>query len=149
MEPSRRIAWDHLRVAIPSFVTIVLVPYWTHYGIFVGMLVDGFLGLVLRFFSCTASGTPERTPQISHALSCLSVSVGLSETEKLQRARQLLHDLGPPPTNRARSETWEIDLRLSLARYIEGTQSMLNGRTMSRPGSSSNLAMSLHSERPA
>jgi len=46
MEPSRSIAWDNLRVAIPSFFTIVLIPHAIHNGIFVGIMVDILFGFV-------------------------------------------------------------------------------------------------------
>merc|ERR1740121_2735561 len=46
MEPSRSIAWDNLRVAIPSFFTIVLIPHAIHNGILVGIMADILFGLV-------------------------------------------------------------------------------------------------------
>uniref|UniRef100_A0A7S2J814 SLC26A/SulP transporter domain-containing protein n=1 Tax=Zooxanthella nutricula TaxID=1333877 RepID=A0A7S2J814_9DINO len=45
MAPCRSIDWDNLRVAIPSFLTMTVVPftYSIHTGIIAGILMDGFL----------------------------------------------------------------------------------------------------------
>eukprot|EP00429_Kryptoperidinium_foliaceum_P055417 CAMPEP_0176086958 /NCGR_PEP_ID=MMETSP0120_2-20121206/43530_1 /TAXON_ID=160619 /ORGANISM="Kryptoperidinium foliaceum, Strain CCMP 1326" /LENGTH=621 /DNA_ID=CAMNT_0017420793 /DNA_START=102 /DNA_END=1964 /DNA_ORIENTATION=+ len=49
MEPSRSIAWDNLRVGLPSFLAITLIPHSIHHGIVTGIVVDMLLGLAERF----------------------------------------------------------------------------------------------------
>merc|ERR1711933_81035 len=64
MEPCRSITWNNLREGIPSFVTVLVVPYWTHRGILAGILVDLLLGWLCRIFqpACdVASGAPMET----------------------------------------------------------------------------------------
>jgi len=48
MAPCRYIQWDDLRVALPSFLTMTVVPftYSIHGGIIAGIIVDHFLTLV-------------------------------------------------------------------------------------------------------
>merc|ERR1719461_664107 len=48
MAPCRYICWDDLRVALPAFLTMTVVPftYSIHGGIIAGMFVDHFLSLV-------------------------------------------------------------------------------------------------------
>jgi len=50
MAPCRYICWDDLRVALPAFLTMTVVPftYSIHGGIIAGMFVDHFLSLVTR-----------------------------------------------------------------------------------------------------
>lgn len=175
MEPSRSIAWDNLRVAIPSFLAITLIPHSIHHGIVTGIIVDMLLGLVERF-KRRPEESPDREEELSarirellghshapgrqlggaggaisrggpllagegspisprllvagplkarrlptpHAL--VSVGIGLKETEKIERARELLRDLGPPVTGMQASETWEMVLRKSLEMYLDGMQ---------------------------
>jgi len=48
MAPCRYILWDDLRIALPSFLTMTVVPftYSIHGGIIAGIVVDHFLSLV-------------------------------------------------------------------------------------------------------
>mmetsp|Transcript_44131 Transcript_44131/g.105620 ORF Transcript_44131/g.105620 Transcript_44131/m.105620 type:complete len:215 (-) Transcript_44131:53-697(-) len=145
MEPSRSIAWNNMRIAIPSFVTIMLVPLSIHHGITAGVVLDVVLGLIGRLtrkaaaeqppsqepFPTGAFGRhgPEPRPEQRPAKlqSLLFVGIGLQEREKVERAKQLLADLGPPCTGMRASETWEIALRQALQSYVEGMQLELDG----------------------
>eukprot|EP00928_Gymnodinium_smaydae_P018560 TRINITY_DN17064_c0_g2_i1.p1 TRINITY_DN17064_c0_g2~~TRINITY_DN17064_c0_g2_i1.p1 ORF type:complete len:608 (-),score=152.37 TRINITY_DN17064_c0_g2_i1:125-1948(-) len=136
MEPSRNIAWGNLRVAIPSFLTILLVPFWIHQGMFVGIALDIMLCLAtwlsrgrrlegMAADTTTSGGDAstgalqkEQRPSTPHSF--LSASAGLKEAEKVERAQQLLLDLGPPCTGMRASETWEMALRHALELYIDG-----------------------------
>jgi len=137
MEPSRGIAWNDLRVAIPSFVTIMLMPLSIHRGISAGIFLDVILGLMTRISEVAGAtkredtpATPARaerqsfTPLLEKRLpmphSFVFTGNGLKETEKVERVRQLLHDLGPPCTGMQASETWEIALRQGLETYLDG-----------------------------
>merc|ERR1711907_826096 len=53
MAPCAGIDWNNLRVAIPSFVTVTVVPftYSIHNGIIAGVLVDLFLGCLCNAHS--------------------------------------------------------------------------------------------------
>lgn len=48
MAPCQFIAWSDLRVALPSFITMTVVPftYSIHNGIIAGLVVDSWLGLI-------------------------------------------------------------------------------------------------------
>lgn len=63
MAPCSRIDWDDLRVAIPSFVTMTVVPftYSIHTGIIAGILMD----LFLAFTSKALKGPPENAEATS------------------------------------------------------------------------------------
>jgi len=142
MDPCRSIAWNNMRIAIPSFVTIMLVPLSIHHGITAGIVLDvglGFIARLARKASAEQTVTPERTlagtgrhgstpreqrPPTPHSLSF--VGVGLQEAEKVERAKQLLLDLGPPCTGMRASDTWEIALRQALQTYMEGMRSQLD-----------------------
>jgi len=76
MAPCRGIDWDNLRVAIPSFLTITVVPftYSIHNGIIAGILMDMFLDYMpkskeeeIEEERLSKQGTPRRklslTPQ--------------------------------------------------------------------------------------
>lgn len=147
MDPSRTIAWNNLRVAIPSFVTIMLMPMSVHHGITAGILMDVLLGrldaLLARVprllkgggASGPARGPPTPTrPERHRLLSDVDLlfptpqsfapmgAIGgrLKEAEKVERVRQLLNDLGPPCSGMMASETWEIALRQALQSYLSG-----------------------------
>lgn len=177
MEPSRSIAWDDLRVSIPCFLAITLVPHSIHSGMTAGIVVDCLLGFVARwrreepaaaaapppaaaeegqapqeaaavaarggaaaggavggalggaFAAAMAaapapvgrhSNSPYKEKRLATPHSMVSVGVGLKDAEKLERVRELLHDLGPPCTGMRASETWEIALRRALETYLEG-----------------------------
>eukprot|EP00401_Gymnodinium_catenatum_P014272 CAMPEP_0117596732 /NCGR_PEP_ID=MMETSP0784-20121206/74474_1 /TAXON_ID=39447 /ORGANISM="" /LENGTH=507 /DNA_ID=CAMNT_0005399043 /DNA_START=251 /DNA_END=1770 /DNA_ORIENTATION=- len=134
MEPCRRIAWDNLRVAIPSFVVILVVPYRMHIGISGGIFLDLFLGFIsqcsqLAHHTSAENAEADPTPWIrGPAPHAVTASSGLTEKEKVEWAMQLLRDLGPPCSNRHRPETWEIALRQALDLYIHGMQSVLADR---------------------
>eukprot|EP00408_Alexandrium_pacificum_P032636 CAMPEP_0171288116 /NCGR_PEP_ID=MMETSP0790-20130122/69932_1 /TAXON_ID=2925 /ORGANISM="Alexandrium catenella, Strain OF101" /LENGTH=137 /DNA_ID=CAMNT_0011757721 /DNA_START=68 /DNA_END=481 /DNA_ORIENTATION=- len=137
-----------MRVAIPSFVTIMLVPLSVHHGITAGIVLDLFLGGIARVAQKATEehtpsperppaamgrrGAPVRPEQRQQARPQASqgplvfVSTGLKEAEKVERAKQLLTDLGPPCTGMRASDTWEIALRQALQTYVEGMRPQLD-----------------------
>jgi len=139
MEPSRSIAWDNLRVAIPCFLTITLVPHSIHNGMIAGIASDVLLGLMSRLTeglfdqgpaatqdlpvaSAASGGAPvvkDKRCWTPHSFGYLGI--GLKETEKVERVRELLQDLGPPDNIGSQaSDTWEITLRRALETYLDG-----------------------------
>lgn len=134
MEPCRRISWDRLRVAIPSFVIITVVPYSFHMGFVAGLVLDQILGLVIR---AKESERREHDPPSANWVDqspkdllvsmphCASQHMELTTLEKFERAVQFLRDLGPPCTNKQRTETWEMALRQALSSYLDGMQAVI------------------------
>merc|ERR1719223_1568629 len=61
MAPCRGIDWDNLRAAIPSFITMTVVPftYSIHTGILAGILMDMFLNLCSKPFQGKEQKAPE------------------------------------------------------------------------------------------
>jgi len=178
MEPSRSIAWDNLRVAIPSFVAIVLVPHAMHNGLLVSIFVDILFGLAAtsqqwcsgawlhwcggvveeaelvgellpsscgepesrvaaanptlgRGPACRASSEPpvatwksswntKASKHLATPHSWISPTIGLKDTDKIDRVRELLQDLGPADNILQASHTWDSLLRRALEQYLEG-----------------------------
>lgn len=169
-EPSRTIAWDNMRVALPCFFAIVLIPHAIHNGIIVSVVVDILLGLVVR---CGETWSElDNTPTASSVMPLVTISrvnagaggggagsqpaegarassepprqnersmlyaqkknrlatphswipnhIGLKDSEKVERVRELLHELGPADNLLSASETWEQALRRALEQYLEG-----------------------------
>jgi len=100
MSPVQGINWDNLRVAIPSFLTLTVVPftYSIHSGIIAGILMDGFLALSVGVEE------PAEVPADDNNAHCsprLQISTphaifrgAPSTAEKVEKARQLLTELG-------------------------------------------------------
>merc|ERR1712008_200534 len=73
MAPCRYICWDDLRIALPAFMTMTIVPftYSIHGGIIAGMFLDHFLSLVSlqspKDLSSIMVHTPVRSPSYLHS----------------------------------------------------------------------------------
>eukprot|EP00932_Pfiesteria_piscicida_P016297 SRR837773.3229.p2 GENE.SRR837773.3229~~SRR837773.3229.p2 ORF type:complete len:245 (+),score=69.77 SRR837773.3229:83-736(+) len=149
MAPCRGIDWDNLRIAIPAFLTMTVVPftYSIHTGIIAGILMDMFLMVCSRCFEApqVPSINVERLPSDGHPkatpVPLTPHMTMISHREaKAQIARQLLGKLGDaggltvggllpiatPQTQRMLSEEAERDrsreaaLRVALEAYLEG-----------------------------
>eukprot|EP00931_Biecheleriopsis_adriatica_P079637 TRINITY_DN53021_c0_g1_i1.p1 TRINITY_DN53021_c0_g1~~TRINITY_DN53021_c0_g1_i1.p1 ORF type:complete len:566 (+),score=104.35 TRINITY_DN53021_c0_g1_i1:83-1780(+) len=117
MAPCQGIDWDNLRAAIPSFLTITVVPftYSIHNGIIAGILMDGFLAvstskeepamtvhsphspagrepLLGSRVSPTASPLP-RILSTPHAVMAFGRDEAVSTGDKVEKAQQLLGEL--------------------------------------------------------
>jgi len=121
MAPCRGIDWDDLRAAIPSFLTITVVPftYSIHNGIIAGILMDFFLGLTAAkdevkagAFSPGGSSRSSRQPLLGDkrnkfmspaimeklstphtSMASLSKDVDKALLGKAEKARQLMVEL--------------------------------------------------------
>jgi len=133
MSPCRGIDWDNLRVAIPSFLTMTVVPftYSIHTGIIAGILMDGFLMVCARpakeeesetriFSPSKAPPSRQITVEMRIATPHGPMSCGSASSAKLESARQLLHTLRPHATNADPSGADRDEvLRKAVEAYIE------------------------------
>jgi hypothetical protein len=116
MAPCRGIDWDDLCVAIPSFLTITVVPftYSIHNGIITGILMDAFLdkmpksqkddnaqptprpSLIVSPAGGKYSSTPDANPssaQLMRRFSSPHASMFMVGREKAELARRLLSEI--------------------------------------------------------
>jgi len=116
MSPVRGINWDNLRAAIPSFLTLTVVPftYSIHTGILAGILVDAFLALATgRREEPKSSSSPGDEPGMGEKRKSANnfgglaspagistphatlASAALKNAEKTETAQQLQAMVGP------------------------------------------------------
>lgn len=129
MSPGRGIDWDDLRIGIPSFLTITVVPftYSIHDGIIAGIMMDFILGCLPRsakeaeflphspggaFLSGAARSPAERRLFTPHT----HMAALPSPYDKEERARRLLSDLQLEEEAEQRDEV----LQRALEAYLEG-----------------------------
>eukprot|EP00930_Biecheleria_cincta_P006199 TRINITY_DN107180_c0_g1_i1.p1 TRINITY_DN107180_c0_g1~~TRINITY_DN107180_c0_g1_i1.p1 ORF type:complete len:540 (+),score=102.22 TRINITY_DN107180_c0_g1_i1:53-1672(+) len=109
MAPCQGIDWNNLRAAIPSFLTITVVPftYSIHNGIVAGILMDAFLSLISRACPPRQVAMEEPLLGISAPPSPLMEKVlrstphammafgrdDASHSDKVEKAQQLLGEL--------------------------------------------------------
>lgn len=111
MAPCRGIDWDNLRVAIPSFLTMTVVPftYSIHNGIIAGISMDLFLAFAARFSfkakeKCATqpdSTSPllqsRKSPFTSEMLFATPhasmAMMSLDDDSKVRRVRQLISEM--------------------------------------------------------
>lgn len=89
MAPCSGIDWEDLSVAIPSFLTVTVVPftYSIHNGILAGILMDAFLALLQRACCCrSASMEVEDAPKSPYVLTP-------NVDDRKAKVRQMLSDI--------------------------------------------------------
>eukprot|EP00405_Crypthecodinium_cohnii_P024408 CAMPEP_0206488648 /NCGR_PEP_ID=MMETSP0324_2-20121206/42582_1 /ASSEMBLY_ACC=CAM_ASM_000836 /TAXON_ID=2866 /ORGANISM="Crypthecodinium cohnii, Strain Seligo" /LENGTH=504 /DNA_ID=CAMNT_0053967801 /DNA_START=227 /DNA_END=1741 /DNA_ORIENTATION=- len=114
MAPCRGIDWENLRIALPSFLTMTVVPftYSIHTGIIVGILMDFFLVAASKPFGKVVDPalipSKEHTPLLGkgavmtpHITPYMTMQVSIKDS-KADLVKQLLAKLhsaqGGPPT---------------------------------------------------
>merc|ERR1712006_58935 len=98
MAPCAGIDWDNLRVAIPSFLCITIVPftYSIHNGIIAGMLMDLFLGCLSREDSSVEEATPPQSPYTLASSGASASSKTVKQVRRLLREKPLGSKLSTP-----------------------------------------------------
>merc|ERR1712227_1087029 len=73
--PAKYIEWDNVRIALPSFLTITIVPftYGIHNGVLAGLFVDSFLNFAEICFGSCQKGGEGGTHEISKMVKCESM----------------------------------------------------------------------------
>lgn len=113
MAPCRGIDWDDLRAAIPSFLTVTVVPftYSIHNGIIAGILMDIFLTATL----CKRTNKEEDAAS-EHAELLLSKSSRHSSPEKLYASPHAMMSAAPMDEDRQVEKARQFLLELRLRR---------------------------------
>jgi len=152
MAPCRGIDWDNLRAAIPSFLTITVVPftYSIHNGIIAGILMDAFLmvsakkdqppeltadphlaqPLIPQSGSRVQSPVLERvfsTPHASMAFAPEKVSDQVEQAQHLLEQLRRTRGLGHEPDQGGGIESGEDRLLSALEAYVQSHTMVATG----------------------
>lgn len=139
MAPCQGIDWNNLRAAIPSFLTITVVPftYSIHNGIIAGILMDAFLSLTSRasgpsqaaaFDEPLLGASAPPSPMMERVLrstphAVMAFGHNESYSDKLEKAQELLGELRKQSfSEEGGSVTGESVLLAALEAFLESQE---------------------------